>query len=168
MKWYKTSITPCWSGYKDLLYIHEEFNDPVSVQRWRDLGYTQDTFTGSLYDMRFDQPPWMPTVLENFTDWKNVGWCMYEMSPGLILPNHSDLYVKYREVYGVTDPTTIWRALVMIEDWQSGHYLEVDNTPVGQWKAGDTFVWNYDTLHLAANMGTTKRYTLQITGIVNK
>ena len=59
---------------------------------------------------------------------------------------------------------TISRALVLLEDWQSGHYLEVDNNPIVNWSAGDTVEWIYDTPHMAANLGLAPRYTLQITG----
>jgi len=31
-------------------------------------------------------------------------------------------------------------------------------------KSGDWISWNYDTPHMAANIGTEPRYTLQITG----
>jgi hypothetical protein len=34
------------------------------------------------------------------------------------------------------------------------------------WVAGQTVEWQYDAPHMAANMGTEPRYTLQITGHV--
>jgi len=56
--------------------------------------------------------------------------------------------------------------LVLLEDWKSGHYLEADNKPVVDWKAGQVVEWQYDTPHAAANLGLEDRYTLQITGHV--
>jgi len=88
------------------------------------------------------------------------------MTPGIILPKHSDLYTRYKHVHGLADSKTVWRAVVFLEDWQSGHYLELDNTPINQWRAGNFVAWNDDVEHLAANMGTTDRYTLQLTGHV--
>ena len=80
---------------------------------------------------------------------------------------------RYIELFNLENPQRyghtrrfIRRAIVFLEDWASGHYLEVDNEPVVKWSAGDVVVWEYDTPHLAANMGTTPRYTLQITGHV--
>jgi hypothetical protein len=60
----------------------------------------------------------------------------------------------------------IRRALVLLEDWKSGHYLEIQGKPVVGWKAGDVVEWVYDTPHMAANLGLEDRYTLQITGWV--
>jgi hypothetical protein len=53
---------------------------------------------------------------------------------------------------------------VFLEDWKSGHYFEGLGTPITQWHAGQTIEWSYDTPHMAANIGTKPRYTLQITG----
>jgi hypothetical protein len=63
---------------------------------------------------------------------------------------------------------TIHRAIVFLEDWASGHYLEIDGEPIIKWTAGDVVIWCYDTPHMAANMGLTPRYTLQITGHIDE
>jgi len=86
------------------------------------------------------------------------------MRPGTILPLHSDTYARYKQIHQLTSTGKIWRAVIFLEDWQSGHYLEVDNIPVTKWQAGDYVAWNNDVEHLAANMGVTDRYTLQLTG----
>jgi len=52
---------------------------------------------------------------------------------------------------------------VFLEDWQPGHILEIDGSPISQWHAGDYVIWNYDTPHMAANLGLVPRYTAQIT-----
>jgi hypothetical protein len=54
---------------------------------------------------------------------------------------------------------------VFLEDWQNGHYLELNGHPIVQWRAGDWVQWRDDLPHIAANVGKTPRYTLQITGI---
>jgi hypothetical protein len=53
---------------------------------------------------------------------------------------------------------------VFLEDWQSGHYAEYNNQPYVNWKAGDCVYWQYDLSHMAANIGISPRFTLQITG----
>ena len=58
----------------------------------------------------------------------------------------------------------IYRAIVFLEDWSSGHYSEINGNPFVGWRAGDCLVWRYDTPHMAANLGDLPRYTLQITG----
>jgi hypothetical protein len=44
------------------------------------------------------------------------------------------------------------------------HYFEGAGLPMTQWRAGDAVEWDYDTPHMAANVGLEPRYTLQITG----
>ena len=87
------------------------------------------------------------------------------MGPGTTLPNHRDTYSRFREIYNIENPKTIFRAVVFLENWQSGHYFEINEDPYVEWVAGETVIWRYDTQHLAANMGMTDRYTLQITGV---
>lgn len=164
-KWYCTHIDPWWNDYQTLDYINEPFNDDVSLDTWKRLGYTQTRFTGDMYDMRNPAPEWVEGF-RNIFPWKHFSWSIYRMGPGTVLPNHRDLYVRFREIYNVNDLDSIWRSVVFLENWQSGHYFEIDNCPITNWIAGDCVVWQNDVEHLAANMGMTDRYTLQITGVV--
>jgi hypothetical protein len=78
-----------------------------------------------------------------------------------------DIYKKYVELFDLQGKEySIRRAIVFLEDWKSGHYLELKGVPVTGWRAGFTPVWAYDAPHMAANIGATPRYTLQITGHV--
>jgi hypothetical protein len=89
------------------------------------------------------------------------------MNTGTVLPTHGDLYLKYIELFNLQGREhTIRRAVIFLEDWQPGHYAEYQNTAYVNWRAGATIEWAYDTPHMAANLGLTPRYTLQITGWV--
>jgi hypothetical protein len=126
-------------------------------------------FTGAMCDMRKSQPVWNPMFVKYFNrlGWKDVGTSYYRMSSGTILPVHQDTYKRYIELFDLEGQEhTIHRAIVFLEPWASGHYLEVNSEPVTKWSAGDVVTWCYDTPHMAANMGLTPRYTLQITGHV--
>lgn len=165
-QWGRGQIDCVWQlAHRDLEYINEPFNDALSVSQWRAQGFTQSRFTGDLYDMRQSQPVWMPMVLHHF-NWRFVSWSVYRMTPGIILPEHRDTYVRFREIYRITNQQTIRRAVIFMEPWQSGHYFEIDGTPIVNWKCGEFVFWDNDTPHLAANLGTTDRYTLQITGVI--
>lgn len=167
-RWARGSIDWTWGlAHRELDYINEPFNDAKSVSQWRALGFTQTRFTGDLYDMRQPRPEWMHSVLSNFS-WQHLSWSVYRMTPGIVLPEHSDTYARFREIYGVTDQQTIRRAVIFMEPWQSGHYFEIDGTPVVGWQCGDMVYWDDDTPHLAANLGVTDRYTLQITGVIDR
>jgi hypothetical protein len=163
----KYHIPAFWDDeYKRLDYINETFNDSVSVNRWTSQGYANQ-FTGDMCDMRSGQPSWNQTFIDIYTEmgWKNIGTSYYRMTTGTILPVHSDLYVRYIDLFDLAGQEhRIRRAVIFLEDWQSGHYFEGAGQAVTGWHAGDTVEWVYDTPHMAANMGLAPRYTLQITG----
>lgn len=166
----RINIPVFWDNkYKSLDYSTETFNDPVNIRKWTDAGYA-DKFTGAMADMRVEQPSWNNKFIEYFEDlgWLDIGTSYYRMSTGTILPTHGDLYKKYISIFKLQEKrTSIRRAVVFLEDWQSGHYAEVNGDPVVNWRAGDVVIWTYDTPHMAANLGLADRYTLQITGHIN-
>lgn len=163
--WGHDQIDPWWGlAHRELAYINEPFNDPVALCEWQALGYTQTKFTGDMHDMRNPEPSWIAPFREIFP-WQHFSWSVYRMTPGTVLPNHSDTYARFSEVYSISDIESIYRAVIYLEDWQSGHYGEVSGLPVVMWNAGDCVVWRGSTPHLAANNGRTDRYTLQITGV---
>ncbi|HAC15655.1 MAG TPA: hypothetical protein DCE78_06895 [Bacteroidetes bacterium] len=165
MSFYK--IEPFWDDeYKHLEYINEPFNDSESVKKWLAMGF-QNKICGDMCDMRSRQPSWNNKIIEYFESkgWADVGTSYYRMSPGTVMPLHSDLYRAYVKKFGLEDKKhTIRRALVLLEDWQPGHYLDCMGQAFVHWKAGDIVEWAYDTPHTAANIGMTNRYTLQVTG----
>ena len=167
---HKYQLYPFWDDeFKRLDYIHEPFNDPVSVNLWLSQGY-QAKIYGDLCDMRHRLPDWSQRFMEMFKGqgWKDIGLAFYRMPTGSVMPEHKDLYKRYVELFNLQGREhTIHRALVLLEDWKSGHYLEVRGMPIVEWKAGQVVEWVYDTPHMAANIGLEHRYTLQITGHVD-
>lgn len=163
----KYHIPAFWDNeFERLEYVNEIFNDAESVKRWIAQGFA-NKFTGDMCDMRSVQPLWNKTIIEVFEQmgWQDIGTSYYRMMPGTILPSHQDLYKKYIELFDLQGQEhTIYRAVIFLEDWQPGHYLEAMDQPVIKWRAGDVVEWVYDTPHMAANMGSTPRYTLQVTG----
>ena len=154
--------------FKHLDYVNELFNDPANVNRWTSQGYA-NKFTGDMCDMRSRQPSWNKTFVDIYTEmgWKDIGTSYYKMTTGTTLPLHSDLYVRYIDLFGLAGQEhRIRRAVIFLEDWQSGHYFESAGQSVTGWRAGDAVEWVYDLPHMAANMGLEPRYTLQITGWV--
>ena len=165
----KSHIPVFWDDeFKKLNYITESFNDNANVARWLNMGYANQ-FTGAMCDMRQPQPSWNHLFIKAFEaqGWQDVGTSYYRMSTGTILPTHQDLYLRYVDVFKLHgQEQRIRRAVVFLEDWQPGHYAEYMDRPYTAWQAGDVVEWPYDTPHMAANLGPTPRYTLQITGWV--
>jgi len=167
---HKYQLYPFWDNeFKTLDYIIEPFNDPESVNQWLAQGY-QSKIVGELCDMRHRLPAWSRRFVEIFEGqgWKDIGIAFYRMPTGTVMPVHSDLYKRYIELFNLQGKEhTIHRALVLLEDWKSGHYLEVNGAPLVDWKAGQVVEWIYDIPHMAANIGLEDRYTLQITGHIS-
>lgn len=163
----KHHIDPFWDNeFKKLNYVNEPFNNHLDVSRWLIMGYSSK-FTGDMCDMRRPQPAWNHQILKHFENlgWKNVCTSYYRMTSGTILPEHIDTYGRYIELFKlVGQEDSIRRALIFLEDWSSGHYLEINQTPVTGWSSGDYYIWTKNTPHMAANLGTRPRYTLQVTG----
>lgn len=165
---YKTyNLDVFWDDeFKHLDYVQEPFNDSEDVRRWLSQGY-QSKICGDMADMRGRQPTWNQLFIEHFRaqGWKNIGTSYYKMTSGTVMPVHQDRYVKYIDLFDLQgQEKNIRRALILLEDWKPGHYLEVNGQPFVAWKAGTVVEWIYDVPHMAANVGLEDRYTLQITG----
>lgn len=168
---YKTyQINVFWDDdFKKLDYIQEPFNDQEDVKRWLSQGY-QNKICGDLADMRGRQPIWNQKFIDYYNNlgWQDVGTAYYRMTSGTVMPVHEDRYKRYIDMFQLYGREhTIRRALILLEDWKPGHYLEAMGEPFVKWKAGTVVEWTYDTPHMAANIGLEDRYTLQITGHVN-
>ncbi len=166
----KYQLHPFWDQtYADLHYSNESFNDPEQVCEWRAQGYA-NRFTGDMCDMRHAQPTWNQRFIDIFAGqgWHDIGTSYYRMGTGTVLPTHKDRYVKYISLFGLQSREhAIRRAIVFLEDWQPGHYAEYEDQAFVNWRAGAVVEWSYDAPHMAANLGPTPRYTLQITGHVD-
>lgn len=87
-----------------------------------------------------------------------------KMEVGQVLPWHKDGYVTFIKNKQVKDKKNIVRIIVFLDASLPGHQLWIgDRLCTGD--AGTYFGWNYDTEHMAANLGKQDRYTLQITGV---
>ena len=164
-RWFTGSIEPKWGEYKNLPYTNKPFNDNVTMTQWVHRGHRYDKYTGDIIDYK-DLPDWVIPIAKS-TGMSDLGASLYRMKPGCILPQHQDTYTLYKKFNNITH-RRIRRIVVFLEDWQSGHILEVNNNLISNWKAGDWVGWNYDCPHLAANIGSTDRYTMQITGTYNE
>ena len=57
--------------------------------------------------------------------------------------------------------------LIFLEDWNWGHFIQVGNNVLSNWKAGDIYTYKYGMYHLSCNVGLEPKYTMQITGMPN-
>lgn len=159
-------IDPIWDdSYKNFTYVRQPIKQE-EIDKWRELGYTHDTFSGVMYGGNNPMPDWVYTVADKL-NMENPGFVFYCMSTMEVMPPHVDHFETYCRVFGV-ERSEVYRGLVMLEDGVGGHYLEMDGKPTVGWKAGDYFVWSADVEHAASNIGQAPRWSLQITGTLKE
>jgi hypothetical protein len=157
-------ITPWWDdSFKNLNYVYTPLTNTHDEERWIQEGYGALTLNGGLYSMKQVMPDYAQPFLTLF-DWNSVGIAFYRMNTLDALPLHVDSYLSYRRMFNIQDPNQIWRCIIFLEDWKSGHYFEIAGAAHMNWRAGDYVMWNNDVAHFAANFGLEPRYTMQITG----
>jgi hypothetical protein len=157
-------VDPWWDdNFKTLDYKYIPIKNTHDEQRWKNEGYKNVTLNGALYNMSNPMPEYATPFFTLF-DWNHVGLGFFRMNTMEMFPVHQDHYISYRKLFNITDPTTIWRCVVFLDNWKSGHYMEVDGNPIVNWNRGDYVMWNYDVPHYAGNSGVEPRYTMQITG----
>lgn len=133
------------------------FIDPRDADRY-------NTESINVYGSR-EIPDHVIDFLKKHFNWlDNISYSTQKFEPGMLLPWHTDSYAFFRKHNQITDVNTITRIIIFLEDWQPGHILQINNFINTTYKAGDWISWIGLTPHLAANLGHTNRYTLQITG----
>jgi hypothetical protein len=112
-------------------------------------------------------PTTLDPIFERAFDFFDLGELVFSLSrytPGMLLPWHRDNYPTYSKNKKVADPETVVRIMVFLEDSNPGHQLWIEDRlcygPAGSW-----YAWQGRAKHMAANLGETDRYALQITGL---
>ena len=131
-------------------------------------GYPQDKFftnkNTKLYECFNESPRFISDFAKkNFTKF-TIG--MIKQPPGNFIPNHKDKYFMFKKKFNVTIKEEIVRYCIFLEDWQPGHYFEINYKPFLYWKKGDICVLKKGIYHRSANAGDTNKYTAQITGVL--
>jgi hypothetical protein len=100
----------------------------------------------------------------SYFDIKDPVYAFAKYKPGLILPWHKDNYPTYaRNKKAKVDD--IVRIMIFLHDPAPGHQLWIEDEFCSG-GAGSWFSWQGATKHMAANLGETDRYVIQITGQV--
>lgn len=172
MTWFQGRIPVRWTleEVDGLDWVREDFNDPVMNRTWLEL-YGPIARTGYQADHRSRQLACNGHIIRDLVAagiaLTRTGLSYYKMMPGDILPYHSDTYARYRAYHGV-EIDDIWRVIVFLQDWQPGFLFEMEGRPITQYRAGDFVAWQGSAEHMAGNLGRVPRYTLQITGVMDR
>ena len=88
--------------------------------------------------------------------------------PGNILPYHRDTFINFKLKNNLNPKNnSVVRYMIFLEDRKQGHYFEVENKIINEWRKGDVIYWG-NNYHMGANSGSVLKATLNITGISDK
>lgn len=167
--WAKGFLPKCnWDdSFKDLTYCPRIFGDPETIKEWEKTGHNIQNAMGDQYTDASGHLAWADEICDSF-ELDQASYQILKIRPGTVIPLHQDPYSSYMKIKNIEDVDQICRASIFLEDWKSGHYLEVDGQPIINYKKGEYVIWKSQTPHLVANVGNQDRYTLIITGIKNE
>jgi len=115
----------------------EEYNDSIIPEWARDIERVFGLFDQGLKFIRLSQYDVIPPHAVSVTD-----YCIENRA----------------------DPDDVMIGVLMLEDWQPGHLLEIDGVPYTGWKQGDWFKFWSNRQISYANVGKKKMYMLQLVG----
>jgi hypothetical protein len=77
-----------------------------------------------------------------------------------------NLHIDKLEKWNKTDPHSVYRFMIMLNDWEPGHFIQYGNFVHTGYRAGEiySFDW-YNVPHCTANAGHGPRCTLLVTGV---
>jgi hypothetical protein len=160
-------IIPNWNieQFKNLQYLLTTYKNEGVLNQYVDVGHNKSMI--SLYN--YHEPNPMPNSVLNyikphFNFLDSVCMAINYFKPGQYLPLHVDVFGRYVQVQKV-DVTKIVRYMVMLEDNYPGQILQIKDSCISSWKAGDCFSWKYDDLHAFYNFSMNDRYAIQVTGV---
>lgn len=136
-------------------------------QQYQEQGYTEHNTkiwksTNQKNYLKFD---WQDSMLSQLPlDHAIV--TLTRQDPGQILPWHYDRHFMLRRLYP-DDSRIIVRILVFMEEWKTGHVLQIQDEMLYNWKRGQAVIWHPTTYHVAANIGLEKKWTCNVTGFLS-
>ena len=95
-------------------------------------------------------------------DERDVQRRVHVQMPGQVWNLHVDKLEKWNKA----EPTSVYRFMVMLNDWEPGHFIQYGNFVHTQYRAGEiySFDW-FNSPHCTANAGRVPRSTLLVTGV---
>ena len=140
---------------------------------WKELGITAPNFpvnSAVVHQSFNDQcPSWAHTIKDMFP------WLQYrlvtinKLEPGSLIPPHRDMFYRLRELTDGVDVSgmVLVRVNVLLQDKKYGHFLDIDNVALSDYRKGDYVYIQQGVIHSVVNAGFENRYTLQVTGLAD-
>lgn len=108
----------------------------------------------------------LESILDSFRN-KCYSYNLIKLTSGRQIVWHFDTYATFikRNKVENKDWDKIKRSLVMLTPWDFGHVIQVGNSVLSHWEAGDTYTWSSDDWHGVANFGKNDWIAAQVTFI---
>lgn len=98
-------------------------------------------------------------------DRKQIQSRVHVQMPGQVWNLHIDKLEKWHK----EEPHKVYRFIVMLNDWEPGHFLQYGNFVHTHYRAGEVYSFDwYNTPHCTANAGHNPRCTLLVTGVATE
>ena len=156
------------SLFKDEIETYEDHE-----MAWKKLdhisqGYTQHN--SELHSTRyfFEEAPDCLKEIMIQTKLKDAYIGILMLKPGNVIPWHYDAFALFKGSQTDNKKPNIERHLIFPFDWDWGHFFQIGNNIVGNWKSGQVYTWPYRRYHLGVNAGIQEYYMISITGRTNK
>ena len=143
---------------------------------WEEINIDPPTYpenSAIVYQAFGDEAPdWAHKVKEMF-DWVEMKQItIIKILPGCFIPPHKDkMYMLKKSIteagFNVEDYDLI-RINIFLTDHKIGHVFNLNNKFLDKYKKGDYLYILPNEIHGVANIGAEPRYTMQVTGVVDK
>ena len=158
-------LSPTWdiNQFKQLNYKLDYHKNTELIDQYVSSGHTRESM--HVYNCFEDQLVVNTSgIRKNFSWIDNIALAVNLFTPGQYLPLHRDSYQRYSSVFNIDQSQIIIRIILMLEDNCPGQILQINDTTIAQWVAGDWFGWSGDELHAFYNLSMSNRYAVQLSG----
>ncbi|CAB4128516.1 hypothetical protein UFOVP112_35 [uncultured Caudovirales phage] len=106
-----------------------------------------------------------PTAIFNTINCKQYIYNFIKIPPGRLIPWHCDTYAYFVKRFDLDADIvpTVKRAVVCMTDWSFGQTIQIGDSVLSHWQAGDIYSWDHEAWHGAANFGNEPLTLMQVT-----
>ena len=136
------------------------------IKEFRKWGFNEhNTVSYQCFD---DEYPNFFKKINKISGLINPSTYLIRQDPGQSLPWHYDTFIGYMNKNNIKSDKSIARYIVMVEDWDWGHYLLIGDYSIHQWKKGDIYMIPYRMHHTSVCAGMKPKLTVIVTGVSDK
>jgi hypothetical protein len=97
-------------------------------------------------------PHWAQPLIQDLPSDYQYSWSLQCLYPNTVIKNKPK------------SPNNTVTLMIFLKKWCSGHYFELNNVPIGEWKAGTYVAWVGAKNRLNFNFGQENQYILELVG----